>query len=64
MGGVKGTEEAPAIMQSPNHRDKFKSRIYQGNWPTCTMQIVDIYGIEPFFLKEFSKLMIEVIVSE
>jgi len=23
---VKGTEEAPAIMQSPNHRGKLKSR--------------------------------------
>jgi hypothetical protein len=64
MSGVKRANEAPAIMQSPNHRGKLKSRANQGNWPTCAMQIMYIYDIEIFLLKKFSELMIEVIVPD
>jgi len=56
MGRVEGTEEAPAIMQSPKHGSIFQSRRYEGEWPTRAVQVVDVYSIESFFLKKFSEL--------
>ena len=62
VDGVKGTEETPTIMQGPNHWGKFQSCTYEGDWPTRTVQVVDVYNIESFLLKKFYKLLVKVII--